>query len=312
MTMQMKCSTCGTPLKSQYPAVQDPITRETFSIEACEICGLGHTSPQPEDLGRYYSYPYYGNRHGFTARYCTRRRLRFLRSAVSGAPGRLLDIGCGDGAFLLGASAAGWQVAGTELNPEPARRAGFEVADSLDRISGAGLFDCITMWHTLEHMRDVRWTLAQVDRLLKPDGRLIIAVPDFGGVQARLFGPKWLHADVPRHLFHFTDRALTGCLRAAGFLVRQRWHQEFEYDLLGWSQSALNCIQSEPDLFFNQIAGKKVRSGAGARIVSLMLGTIFTALALPVLVASTLSHRGGSLIVVAQRTPLDLHKEVAS
>jgi SAM-dependent methyltransferase len=306
MTMREKmlvnCVICGYRLEPHFKAVRDPITQETFSIFRCMHCRLGHTVPQPEDLDRYYQESYYGNRHGFTSSFCVKRRLRFVAAAEpDGCGKRLLDIGCGDGSFLLAARKAGWNVMGTERSPVSARGAGLDVEESLDRVTASGTFDCITMWHTLEHMRDIPYTLSTIARLLKPDGKLMIAVPDSGGIQAFVFGPNWLHTDVPRHLYHFDSKALSHCIDAAGFTVRQQWHQEFEYDLLGWSQSILNLLLPLPNVFFDSLRGRKGRAGRFTRFCGFLLGLLLTVVSLPALVLGTLTGRGGTLIVIAVR-----------
>jgi SAM-dependent methyltransferase len=252
------------------------------------------------DLDRYYQGSYYDNRHGFTSGFCVKRRLRFVAAAVpDGCGKRLLDIGCGDGSFLLAAQKAGWNVMGTERNPVSARGAGLDVEESLDRVTASGTFDCIAMWHTLEHMRDIPSTLSNIARLLTPDGKLMVAVPDSGGLQAVIFGANWLHADVPRHLYHFDSKALTYCLDKAGFSIRQQWHQEFEYDLLGWSQSALNLLLPQPNVFFDSLRGRKGRAGRFTRFCGIFLGMLLSVVSLPALVLGTLTGRGGTLIVMA-------------
>ena len=300
-----KCNACSGPLKNRFQKVSDPQTRETFAILQCSICGLGHTSPLPDDLGRYYAYPYYGNRHSFTLRHCINRRLSYAEKALPAKKEvRLLDIGCGDGSFLLASRNRGWQVMGTELNPLPARKQGLDVKGSIEEIDGREQFDCITMWHTLEHMRDIPAMLSEVARLLSPEGKLIIAVPDSGGIQARLFGERWLHIDVPRHLYHFDASSLQHCLAAAGFAIERSWHHEFEYDLLGWSQSALNYLMpTHQNLFFNCLTGKRVGAAAATKGVALVAGWLLTLLALPFIAVETLLKRGGSLIYVARHAP---------
>jgi SAM-dependent methyltransferase len=297
--MLSKCAICGGRLEPLFHEVRDPLTDDTFSIHRCVRCGLGHTVPQPTDLDRYYQGNYYGKRHGFTSRYCVQRRLRFVVAAVPDGKGkRLLDIGCGDGSFLLAAREIGWDVVGTEREPGPGRNAGLDVKESLDPFLATMTFDCITMWHTLEHMRDIPSILSNIARLLKPEGKLIVAVPDFGGLQARVFGAKWLHADVPRHLYHFDAKALSHCLGVAGFSVRKKWHQEFEYDLLGWSQSALNFLMFQPNVYFDYLRGKRGRIGRLPRFYGIVLGSLLTVMSLPPLALGTLSGRGGTLIMM--------------
>lgn len=275
------CSICGNKLIPRFLNIPDSLTSLTFTIYKCPKCRLGHTIPQPENLTAHYD-NYYGNRHGFTANYCTKRRLRFAVAAMKKQPGkRLLDIGCGDGSFLLAARDAGWDVMGTEINPEPGRAAGLDVRENISQMSDCAQFDCITMWHTLEHMRDIKSTLSQLSDLLKPNGKLLIAVPDNGGLQARFFKGKWLHLDVPRHLYHFDAESLSFCLKRAGFTVQHQWHQELEYDLIGWSQSALNCLLPTSNVFLDQITGKQGNHTTLIKTSSFVLGSIRTVLSLP-------------------------------
>jgi SAM-dependent methyltransferase len=155
------------------------------------------------------------------------------------------------------------------------------------------------MWHTLEHMLDIHSMLLNIGRLLKPGGKLIVAVPNFGGLQARIFGSKWLHADVPRHLYHFDAKALLHCLGAAGFSVEQKWHQEFEYDLLGWSQSTLNRIMPYANVYFDCLTGKGKRYGKLITMYGCVVGSLMTLLFLPAVALGTLCGQGGTLVVVA-------------
>ncbi len=301
MTTPVSCNACNGALITRFGAVLDPQTRETFSIASCEVCGLGHTTPQPDDLSRYYGATYHGGRHGLTANYCAKRRVRIITSVVgSGQDRRLLDVGCGDGTFLLAARAHGWNVTGTEVNPDIARAAGLDVRSSLDQVQNDGQFDCITLWHSLEHLRDPLATLTQLAGILKPQGSLVVAVPNAQGLQAKVFGSGWFHLDVPRHLYHFGDRSLTHALSEAGLTVLRRWHQEFEYDVFGWAQSALNKVLPEPNQFFNRLTGRETDSQKSPAI-SVLLGLGATALALPATVFGTLLGQGGTLIVVARR-----------
>jgi SAM-dependent methyltransferase len=322
-----RCEACGGSLRVRFATVRDPQTRETFSIVECAGCGLGHTSPRPANLARYYR-DYHGGRHGQTASYCARRRSRILRQvAVAGntsvalgdsgadpSARRLLDIGCGDGTFLLAARAAGWSVVGTEMNVVPARAAGLDVYHHISDLHSQAPFHAITLWHTFEHVPHPRAAPKEIRSLLAPNGTLIIAVPDAGGLQARAFGPYWFHLDPPRHLHHFTRASLSNLLQAEGFLPFREWHQEFEYDLLGWSQSALNRLTpAHPNLFFNQLRGfhpaQSVSKPAGEplskpvskplSVATFLAGSLLTAFSTLLIPLGSLTRLGGTLVLSA-------------
>lgn len=288
MALNESCRVCGGGLAVRFNKVIDPESNEAFSLARCEACGLGHTLPVPTDLRPYYTKEYYGKRHGPSTAFCDRRRVRFVQSMVP-KPGTLLDVGCGEGTFLLAAQRAGWTVAGNEMNPEPARSHGLKVSSTLE----GGPYDCITLWHSLEHMLDPLNLLTTLGRMLTPDGALIAAVPDAGGLQARVFGASWFHLDVPRHVMHYDSHSLNLVFRKAGLLVERRWHQEWEYDLLGWVQSALNCVFRQRNVFFRLLTGRV--QGAGAMFVALnaILGSMLILCACPL-------AWGGTLIFAAR------------
>jgi SAM-dependent methyltransferase len=298
MTMPV-CNACGGRLVTVLPAVADPRSNERFSVLRCADCGLGHTWPRPDDLGPYYGTTYHGGRHGASADFCTRRRLRFLRRAAATQSGRLVDVGCGDGTFLAAARAGGWDVAGTELNPAIARELGLRVERDLADLADLAPFDVATMWHSLEHLVDPRGTLETLHDMVRPGGTLFVAVPDAGGWQARAFGDAWLHLDVPRHLYHFDERSLTGLLDRTGFAIAKTWHAELEYDLLGWSQSALNTVSQTPNVFFDAVT-RRPRTTTLPRVAAAAVGgAVLTAVAAPAVAASVLAKRGGTLVVAA-------------
>ena len=94
-------------------------------------------------------------------------------------------------------------------------------------------FDVITMYHVLEHLYDPREALSKAYQLLRSEGLLVVAVPNFDSLQARLFRQRWYHLDAPRHLYHFTPRTLKMLLHKAGFKVLEtRWFS-IEHDWAG-------------------------------------------------------------------------------
>ena len=297
----MTCPVCRTDMQEALEGVLDSQSGESFSVLRCPRCELGITVPAPEDLEPYYGERYYGARHGLTRQYCAWRRMRLIEQVTpKKLPGTLVDIGCGDGSLLLKAREAGWTVLGTEVNPE-IPSSGLEVRGSIGELAERAPFDCITLWHSLEHFRDPGQALAELARMLAPDGTLVLAVPDARGWQARLFGGHWLHLDVPRHLYHFSLLSLRAALDRAGLEVTRVKHQEVEYDLFGWIQSALNRVMPEPNILFNVLTGHPRRASralAGANVILAGLGLIP---ALGATVLSTWMGRGGTLVIAARR-----------
>jgi len=293
------CSVCGNTLNVQYPSVKDPISSINFGLFKCIDCGLGFTIPQPDNLMHYYNKDYYLNRHGFTQNYCIKRRIRIVFKATKDIEcNKLLDIGCGDGAFIRELSKLGWEVAGTEIQHNLGFKEGLVINESVEEMYAYGPFDCITMWHSLEHIKDIRTLLDQVKGILKPDGKLIIALPNNHSIQSKVFRSKWLHLDVPRHLYHFQGSSLKYFLRTKGFIIEQLCYQEIEYDLLGWTQSTLNCILPTQNIFFEILRGKPKIKRKNYYQFNLILGIFFLLLFIPAVLIERLLNRSGTIIAI--------------
>jgi len=220
---------------------------------------------------------------------CDRRRVGFLAKMIP-TPAKLLDVGCGEGSFMLAAQKAGWDVAGTEINPDRARAKGLRVTTEPE----GGPYDCITLWHSLEHLTNPVEMINSLTELLTADGMIVLAVPNAQGSQATIFGRHWLHLDVPRHLYHFGSKSIEKLLGTSGIQVQRVWHSEFEYDLFGWAQSALNAILSPPNILFNCLTGRPHGTTSAKVGVNYLLGGLFLVCALPF-------ARGGTLVVAGRK-----------
>jgi SAM-dependent methyltransferase len=148
---------------------------------------------------------------------------REIRHLPATPGGRLLDVGCGSGAFLAQMSALGWRTEG--IDPDPAavagaRKAGVSVTqgtlDDLEPAEHAGAFDAITLSHVIEHLHDPAGNMRRINLLLRPGGLLWIATPNLEALGLRRFGRDWLGLDPPRHLVLFTRASLERLLRSAG------------------------------------------------------------------------------------------------
>jgi SAM-dependent methyltransferase len=124
--------------------------------------------------------------------------------------GKLLDIGAGTGDFLVAAKNDGWQILGIEPNAKAktiAINKGVYFADNLSDLESYS-FDVITLWHVLEHVPNLEEYLKELKRLLKPSGKIIIAVPNFKSFDANFYGRHWAAYDVPRHIWHFSKTSI--------------------------------------------------------------------------------------------------------
>lgn len=136
--------------------------------------------------------------------------------------GRVLDVGCASGAFLVTARACGWVVTGVEPDPKSIANAqsldldvhqgGLEVFDGKSNV-----FDVITICHVIEHVHEPLETLVDMYRLLKPGGQLWLETPNIESVGHNYFGRNWRGLEPPRHLAVFSPRSLRMALERAGF-----------------------------------------------------------------------------------------------
>jgi SAM-dependent methyltransferase len=134
----------------------------------------------------------------------------------------LLDIGCGNGSFLVSAREAGWHVTGLEPDPEAAdaaRQQGVDViVGTIDALGDeSNCFDAITLSHVIEHVHEPLHLLQAVHRLLKPGGIVFIETPNIQSNGALMFKNNWRGLETPRHLVLFNPVSLTNLLSNLGY-----------------------------------------------------------------------------------------------
>jgi len=148
------------------------------------------------------------------------RLVRNLRLEHRGA--RLLDIGCGNGAFVRAARGWGWDAEGVDPDPNAVtvgQQVGLPITvGSLPKLSyPRASFAAVTMSHSIEHLHDPVAGLHEVHRILQPGGTVWINTPNLGSRGYRIFGPNWRGLEPPRHLVLFTAASLMSALSRAGF-----------------------------------------------------------------------------------------------
>lgn len=236
MTETRVCLVCGqAEFTDLFTARDHLVSGDSFLIRRCNGCSFAFTSepPSEKEIGSYYLSDDYishsDKNQNFTDRlyhlarsYMLARKHRLVASATHRDSGNLLDIGSGTGYFASFMKKKGWMVTAIELS-EQARnysitRVGIkalspeEIKDIPD-----GSADCITFWHVLEHLYDPAMWMNEVRRILKDDGKCIIALPNLASADAGWFGDRWAALDVPRHLWHFSPETMIRFIRGHGF-----------------------------------------------------------------------------------------------
>lgn len=309
MAEERSCASCGGSLRRKFPFVRDAQADDTYAVLVCADCGLGHTDPIPEDIPAAYGGVYYSEqRHGITGRIRAWLRARWVERHAGESAGQnarsIVDAGCGTGEFLREMEGRGWTVGGTELEHRARQLLGttLDVRADLEHFAERAPIGVVSMWHSLEHTTDPKAQVEAAFRLLRPGGRLVVAVPNHGGWEVKLFGRHAFQLDVPRHLYHFDLGSLERLLSDAGFTLEVVGHQELEYDVMCWLQSALNASVSPPNALFNWIIGRPLHGTRGQLAASLVLGGVLLLPALVAALVSVLVHRGSVLKVVARKS----------
>ena len=288
------CRVCGSAEQGRvlFPAA-DYITGERFTVRRCDACGCAMTVPQPRAMERFYPRRY--RRYSRLTTACLTRLYRWrVRGWAKrlGRPGDALEVGCGGGWMLQALRERGWSVVGTERSVESASEAASGkrlpvFVGALDALRPGPRFDVVILFHVLEHLEDPVAALRSCAGLLRPGGRVVVAVPNWGSWQARFFGPAWFHLDVPRHLWHFSPRTLSRALEASRLRMEDVSFASFEHDPYGWVQSALNRMGFPHNLLTELIMGGGSHGTAPAAVA--LMGVIGALLVVPSLLLSAAS-----------------------
>jgi 2-polyprenyl-3-methyl-5-hydroxy-6-metoxy-1,4-benzoquinol methylase len=287
------CPVCGSNMRTRlYHNLTDRSERVApgkWTMYQCAGCGSAYLDPRPDlaSVGRAYrTYHthvdllngYLNRRFGYELRPAARVG-RLLVAVFPGAAGvawrdvrclprplpsgRLLDIGCGNGSFLLRMREAGWEVEG--IDPDPisvglARNAGLDVTEGIlsEETAASGRYDAVTLSHVIEHVHDPKGVLSECLRVLRPGGTLWIATPNIEASGRRRFGSNWFPLDPPRHLVLFSRSALEHALREVGFIVDHR--PPPTPDAVLWSDRASHALTVGRNPYEPPRAPKRLRA----------------------------------------------------
>ncbi len=265
------CPVCGHPGEYVYTAhAAGSNDTKGYDYHRCGECALLYQNPMPndEEISQFYpdSYAPYTEptrmefsrqetitlrkQLGYTHLSVPQkskpqdflRRPKPLNTVTPWVPnGRLLDIGCGNGEYLLRMQSIGWQCKGVEFGNQGVavcRAQGLDIFQGglLEASFDADTFDLVTAHHFIEHVPNPVEIITEMVRILKPGGRLLLRTPNNAALGRRWFGQYWFANGVPEHVLLFSEKSLERLAFDQGLVLEKRYRPvEFKFILKSWA-----------------------------------------------------------------------------
>lgn len=220
---KIKCPSChSSNTELLYNTKDHFLTQEKFDIYNCSNCKITFTSPIPDNISKYYETTDYlshdtenngilGKLYNYLRSINIRNKYSIVTSYIK--QGSILDIGSGTGELLNHFKNNDWITKGVEPS-EKARnysisKYNLNIVDESELLKlPKSNYDVISMWHVLEHVKDINQRIVNISQLLKKDGVIIIAVPNIDSPDSQHYKEYWAALDVPRHLYHFSKESM--------------------------------------------------------------------------------------------------------
>ena len=242
-----KCPVCQSKSIQLVLSAKDyTVSGQSFDVWSCQNCEARFTQSVPDEahIGSFYESEEYishsntskglvNNLYQRVRNYTLDQKQKLITSVSGKSKGSILDIGCGTGEFLGKMKSIGWEARGLEPSDTARKQAqenhGLHISEPIDLFQlEEKAYDVITMWHVLEHVHQLHAYMDQIQKILKPDGKLIIAVPNYQSLDAEYYGDKWAAYDVPRHLYHFSPKSMNELLVQHSFELIQEKPMPFD------------------------------------------------------------------------------------
>lgn len=270
MNNNYKCPICHADKTEELFQIKDYfLTHEDFAIAKCKSCGFRYTKPRPAEnsIGSYYESEEYISHsnakkgvvntiYQLVRNFSIKKKVNLVRKYIN--QGKVLDIGCGTGEFINALTKSGYDTLGIEPNIN-ARAQGInnyhlDIREEMEINSiEASSIDVISMWHVLEHVYNLEDRVGQIKKIIKPDGIIIIAVPNPDSYDAKKYGKYWAAYDVPRHLYHFAKNDIV------------KLFEKFSIELI-------DTIPMKFDSYYVSMLSEKYKNGSSKNISAILNG----------------------------------------
>lgn len=312
------CVYCKANSSSLKYTITD-IFEDNYDLVECKVCKTSFLNPFPtsQQLKRAYSDDYYGEgdkKFNSTVEKAVdffRQRNAKKMAKAFGGKGAVLDVGCGNGSFLVNLSKHGnFDLFGVELPGKSADRAistqkiKIHLGELKNGLYAENKFDAISFIHVFEHLANPKEILEIVSEIIKPGGSLLIEFPNIDSFQANFFKKNWFHLDPPRHLNFFKPKPFVAELKKFGFTCIHESYQSTQFSPFGVQQSILNSIGIKKDLLYEYLKSNKEYTKSSSKF-SLWLQKLFHWFTFPIFIISDILFstfkKGGTVRFVFKR-----------
>lgn len=248
------CPVCNSiEIREVLSATDHTVSQQAFVIMECGGCSLRFTQdiPDADSIAPFYKSEDYishtntskgiiGRLYKYVRNRTMVKKRKLIEKFTGIKKGKHLDVGSGVGTFVDEMKRNGWSTKGLEPDADARKVAmtlyGLDLGDTAEfhRLPKDS-FDAITLWHVLEHVHELHAYLKQLKTLLRESGRLFIAVPNYTSKDSAIYKEHWAAYDVPRHLYHFSPRAMKTLMEKNGLKILQykpMWYDSFYISLL--------------------------------------------------------------------------------
>ncbi len=267
-----------------------------WKIQKCPFCKAYELYPTPTEkqFNEVYNTGYYGKGKTkfnpliefFVDIFRGMRASRAVKGIQKNA--KILDVGCGSGSFLnFLKKKYSFELTGLEIEGDAALRAkdnnkGFTLLTGfLKTTDFKAPFDLITMYHVFEHLLTPHEDLEHIKKIINPNGKLVISIPNIDSWQASIFKDKWFHLDVPRHLIFFKPKDFKKMMQSKNFEINNERYISWEQNPYGYIQSCLNCLSKKHNFLYDFLKTNVKNSYKKRDLFRLGLHILFTGITLP-------------------------------